>query len=114
MTGKMQLRDYPLMRLRDFCHWPPPWVRIGTVPCTAPKVVTGEIGVLRAVRYYPERRGRIYLTVDYDDAAYVGCVMIHNEAFGEEMFQHLRRCCSMSLDDIGNSPVGAASWDPLT
>jgi hypothetical protein len=101
----MQLRDHPLMTVRDICSWPPAWVRLGTVKGKAPKTLTGEIGILKEVRCYPDRRGRIYLTIDKDGAVYVGCLLLDNEVFCETLADHLRRCYGMSIEAVGSSEL---------
>jgi hypothetical protein len=101
----MQLRDHPLMTFRDLRNWPPAWVRLGTVQGKAPKIVAGEIGTLKEVRYYTDRRGRIYLTIDHDGGAYVGCVLFDALVFCEKVAEHLQRCCSMSINAIGSSDI---------
>ena len=56
--------------LRNVCNWPPAWVRLGRAHARAAKTITGEIGVLKVVRCYEDRPGRIYLTVDHYRTAY--------------------------------------------
>lgn len=86
----MRLRPSPI-RLRDACNWPPVWVRLGRANAKAPKTLTGEMGILKEVRYHADRRGRIYLTVDNGGALYVGCLVFKNDGFCEKVFEHLRR-----------------------
>ena len=101
----MQLPRRWLMRLRDLANWPPVWVRLGTVAGKSPKALTGEVGVLQKVRTYPERRGRMYLTMHLDRAVYVGCLVVENERFCLRLAEHLRRCCGMRIDEVGGSEL---------
>jgi hypothetical protein len=105
----VQLRDHPLMIFRRLRNWPPTWVRLGSVKGNAPKTLSGEVGILKQVRSYPDRRGRIYLTIDHDGAVYVGCLLFDNEDFCEEMAEHLRQCCSMSIEAVGSSEINPQS-----
>jgi hypothetical protein len=100
----MRLRPSPI-RLRDACNWPPSWVRLGRVKGNAPKTHTGEIGILKEARYYPDCLGRIYLTIDNDGVAYVGCLSLDDEGFCETAFQHLRRCYGMAISEVGSSEI---------
>ena len=101
----MQFRRHWFMRFRDLCNWPPLWIRLGTAGGKAPRALTGEIGILRRVRYYPNRRGRMYLTIHHGRAAYVGCLVIDDEHFCLRMAEHLRRRYGMSIDEIGSSEI---------
>ena len=65
----MQLRASPIT-LRNVCNWPPAWVRLGRAHARAAKTITGEIGVLKEVRCYEDRPGRVYLSVDHDGTTY--------------------------------------------
>jgi hypothetical protein len=68
-------------------------------------MLKGEVGILKQVRYYLDRRGRIYLTVDNHGIVYVGCLVFDNHGFCEKVFEHLRRCYGMSIDKIGSSEI---------
>jgi hypothetical protein len=101
----MQLRDHPLIIFRDLSSWPLAWVRLGSARAKAAKKLTGEIGILKEVRYYTHRRGRIYLTTDYAGTLYVGCLVFDNHSFCEKAFEHLRRCYGMNIEAIGSSEL---------
>jgi hypothetical protein len=101
----MQLRQHPLMRFRDLHNWPPLWVRLGRANAKAAKTLTGEIGVLKEVRYYEDRPGRVYLTVDHNGTAYVGSLLLDDQRFCKHAFEHLRRCYGMALDAVGSSEL---------
>jgi hypothetical protein len=101
----MQLRDHPLLTVRSICNWPPAWVRLGRLKGKAPKTLTGEIGVLKEVRYYEDRPGRVYLTVDHNGTAYVGCLLLDDQSFCKHAFEHLRRCYGMAIEAVGSSEL---------
>ena len=100
----MQLRPSPIT-LRNICNWPPAWVRLGRAHARAVKTVTGEIGVLKEVRCYEDRPGRIYLTVDHGRTAYVGCLLFDDQRFCKYAFEHLRRCYGMDIRAVGTSEL---------
>lgn len=79
-------------------------MRLGRAYARA-KTVTGEIGVLKDVRCYPDRRGRLYLTVVHGGAVYVGCISFKNAGLCEVALAHLRRCYGMALSDVGSSEL---------
>ena len=96
-------KDPPI--IRHACSWPPIWVRRGTGRKIGPKTIKGEIGTLKEVRYYSERCGRIYLTIEHDGAIYVGCVFIEKDAICRQVLEHLRHCLRMSISAIGDSEL---------
>ena len=62
--------------LRNVCNWPPAWLRLGRAHARAAKTITGEIGVLKEVRCYEDRPGRIYLTVDHAMFVPSCCILV--------------------------------------
>ena len=100
----MQLWPSPIT-LRNVCNWPPAWVRLGRAHARAAKTITGEIGVLKEVRCYEDRPGRIYLTVDHDRTAYVGCLLFDDQRLCKHAFEHLRRCYGMAIQAVGTSEL---------
>jgi hypothetical protein len=93
------------MRYAGFRSWPPIWVRLGRAHGQGPKKLKGEIGILTEMRRYADRPGKLYLTVDHDGAAYVGCVFCDDQSFCERLFEHFRPCYGMSIDAIGASEL---------
>ncbi len=97
-----------MMRLRDASNWPPVWSRLGRANAKAAKTLTGEIGVLKEVRCHEDRPGRLYLTVNHDGTAYVGCLLFDDQRFCKHAFEHLQRCYGMAINEIGSSEIIAA------
>jgi hypothetical protein len=93
------------MRFRDLSAWPPAWVRLGRSNVKAAKTLTGEIGVLKGVRCYNDRPGRIYLTVAHDGTTYVGCLLFDDQSACKHAFEQLRRCYGMDIEAIGSSEL---------
>ena len=100
----MQSHPFPIT-LRNVCNWPPAWVRLGRAHARAAKTITGEIGVLKEARCYEDRPGRIYLTVDYDRTAYVGCLLFDDQRLCKQAFEHLQRCYGMAIQAVGTSEL---------
>ena len=100
----MRLRPFPI-KLRNVCNWPPAWVRLGRAHARAAKTITGEIGVLKEVRCYEDRPGRVYLTVDHGGTAYVACVLLDDQGFCKHAFERLRRCYGMTIEAVGRSEL---------
>jgi hypothetical protein len=76
---------------------------LGRAHARAAKTDTGEIGVLKEVRCYEDRPGRIYLTVDYDRTAYVGCLLLDDQRLCKQAFEHLR-CYGMAIQAVSELP----------
>ena len=100
----MELRPSSVT-LRNACNWPPAWVRLGRAHARAAKTITGEIGVLKEVRCYEDRPGRVYLRVDHGGTAYVACVLLDDQGFCQHAFEHLRRCYGMTIEAVGSSEL---------
>ena len=92
------------MKYRGQPNWPPVWVRLGRATGGAPKTLSGEIGRLKDVRYYTDRPGKIYITIDHH-GIYVGCLLFDNYSFCEKMFEHLRRCYGIAISQVGSSEL---------
>ncbi len=101
----MQLRQHPSMSFREHRSWPPVWTPYGGFCEKHRQVLQGEIGVLKEVRYYSDRRGRIYLTIGYENSNYVGCLMFDDEIFCEQTAEHLQRLRGMPIEEIGSSEI---------
>lgn len=65
----------------------------------------GETGILKQVRYYLDRPGKIYLTMDNRGVVYVGYLLFDDQVFCKHAFEHLRRCYGMAIDTIGGSEL---------
>ena len=100
MERDMQLREHPCMSFQGRSNWPPVWLRRGWEPRSW-HVKIGEIGVLQSVRYHASRPNRIYLTIVHEEAEYVGCLLLDDNSFCEEVAEHLPRYRNMSIQMIG-------------
>jgi hypothetical protein len=101
----MQLRKYPVNRFRDSSQLAAGMSRLGRINAKAAKTLTGEIGILKQVRCYEDRPGKIYLTVVYHGTTYVGCLLFDDQRFWKKSFEHLRRCYGKAINEIGSSEI---------
>jgi hypothetical protein len=69
------------------------------------KTVNGEFGILKEARFYPERRGKVYLTIEHNRRVYVGCLVFEKHWFCINAFERLRRCYGMAVSQIGSSEL---------
>lgn len=104
----MQLRDHPRISFDGRLSWPPIWIRLGATS-RAPRVIRGEVGLLKTIRHYPDRPGRIYLTVEYRGKSYIGCLFLNDEIFWRQMIRLLKAAYGMSLRDIGGLEIPGAN-----
>jgi hypothetical protein len=98
----MYLRNHPLVSYGGYRSWPPVWTPASAAAQTIPNL-RGEVGVLTELRYYQERQGRIiYLLNDYNGEMYVGCLIIDDILFCEQLAERLRGECGKTIDAIGS------------
>ncbi|HEY1373388.1 MAG TPA: hypothetical protein VGH50_13030 [Candidatus Binatia bacterium] len=107
----MELRDHPLMTYRGIRSWPPVWTLIRGAGKDRPK---GEVGVLKeihvsatppaadATRSY----NRIFLFIELDGQAYLGCLMLEDYAFRQQLAIILHDHCNRTIEEIGSIELG--------
>jgi hypothetical protein len=100
--ASMQLREHPKISIRQNHSWPPIWTPFGGFWEKHTHILQGEIGVLKKVRYYSTRPGRIFLTTEQRGFDYIGCMLIEDEIFCEELAKHLQHFCGMTIEAIGS------------
>jgi hypothetical protein len=94
----MQLRNHPLVTYRGYSMWPPIWVGISVKGQSPP----GEAGRLIAVRTYPDKARRIFLTMEHAGSHYVGCLLFDDQTYCERVEALLRSCYGMLIEEIGD------------
>jgi len=96
----MKLRDHPLMSYRGVRNWPPVWVGIAGEKRRRP---SGEIGILREVRYGrdPLGRSRLHLLITHKQSPYLGTLLFDDRAFCLQIYQVLTNNCRKSIHQIG-------------
>jgi hypothetical protein len=100
----MKVQNETLTKIRGLCNWPPMWIRLDKLPSTTEKAFVGEAGILKEVRHYRDRSGRLYLTMIHDHKTYVACLNFENQAC-EKAFEHLQRCYGMTISQVGSSEL---------
>jgi len=96
----MELRNHPLMSYRSGSNWPPAWTWIsGKKKNLNP---SGEFGTL--VEVTPSKldpHGKCFLTIQYEGASYVGCLLFDDGVFCQQVAQLLQRHIRYPLEYIG-------------
>jgi hypothetical protein len=100
----MQLRAHPI--LSQFGSWPPVWIPASVGSQSKPNL-HGEVGLLKEVRYYGSRRGRLFLVVEYDGNDYVGCLLLDDALFCVGLCERLEQLRGMSIEAIGGVELPA-------
>ena len=107
----MHLRDHPLMTYRGVRTWPPVWTLIRGIENSAPK---GEVGVLKefsvsaipSVTSNTRTYNRIFLFIEHDGRRYIGCLMLEDYAFCQEIAKLLNDYRGRALEEIGSAELG--------
>ncbi|HTM11217.1 MAG TPA: hypothetical protein VL754_22760 [Verrucomicrobiae bacterium] len=103
----MQLRDHPLMTYRGVHTWPPIWTMISGKDKQRPR---GEAGVLKEIKFTsipPGANGdkrsynRIFLFIDHDGQSYIGCLMLEDYAFCQQLARLFRQQYGRRIEEIG-------------
>lgn len=101
------MRDHPLMSYKGQRNWPPAWMWIGKGRNKYPH---GEVGILKSVKICvadPDDPNsvtpynRLYLTMDYLGARYMGCVLFEDAATCRQIGQILSRQRGRRMQSIG-------------
>jgi hypothetical protein len=95
----MLLREHPLLSYRGVSTWPPAWSWLGDGVNRHPK---GEVGVLREIRVpVTDPFNRCFLIVEYKNALYMGCLLIDDLRFCNQVSRLLQAHCGELLASIG-------------
>lgn len=101
------MREHPLMSYKGQRNWPPAWMWIGKGRNKHPR---GEVGVLKSVKICiadPNRPdsampyNRLYLTMDYLGARYMGCVLFDDAATCRHIGEILSKQRGRRIQTIG-------------
>ncbi|HKA34635.1 MAG TPA: hypothetical protein VKH64_15570 [Candidatus Binatia bacterium] len=105
----MQLRDHPLMTYHGIRTWPPVWTLIRGTEKEPPK---GEVGVLKEINVSaipppadadaPRSYNRIFMFIDHGGQRYLGCLMLEDYAFCQEVAKVLRHHFNRTIQEIGS------------
>jgi hypothetical protein len=99
----MELRSHPLMSYRSISSWPPTWIWIDG---NERQVTKGEVGFLREVRKSKiPKYNALYLIMDYEGNTYMGCLLLEDAMFCDEIRLALLAQCGNAIADIGSLDV---------
>ena len=99
----MLLRNHPLFRYHGVPSWPPVWTWTGGLEKNRPQ---GEIGVLKTVevsRVLPA--DRCFLYIEHEGSFYIGCLLIDDYAFCDQIVKLLKGHCNCPIADIGSLDI---------
>ena len=96
----MKLRDHPLLSFLGLSSWPPAW--LWTAGETKQKV-HGEVGILReVVPSLVNAEDRMFLIIEHEGNEYMGCLMISDRAFCQQISELLRTKIGCTIEQIGS------------
>ncbi|HEY6363507.1 MAG TPA: hypothetical protein VI585_01825 [Candidatus Binatia bacterium] len=95
----VRLRSHPLMSYHGLPNWPPVWTWLEG---TENKRLNGEVGVLKKVRPSSiEPVNRIFLYIEHEKEAYIGCLLFDNPPFCLQIASLLQDWCERPIREIG-------------
>jgi hypothetical protein len=77
----MKLREHPLMVRGGMLNWPPIWLWTGGEKNERPR---GEVGVLIRVEPSVVEDRSLFLTIQYNDSEYMGCLSFDDPVFAKK------------------------------
>jgi hypothetical protein len=96
----MKLRDHPLISYRGVHSWPPTWNSLDSEIKRHPN---GEVGILKEVRIPINGPfNRCFLVIEHHKSIYMGCLLIDDIPFCDQVIKLLRRHCGESIASIGS------------
>ncbi len=101
----MKLREHPLMIRGGILNWPPIWVWTGGEKKERPR---GEVGVLIEVTPSSLDCRRLFLTIEYNDSEYMGCLLFDDVTFCRQIYHLLKGSYRHSILEIGELDINHA------
>lgn len=98
----MQFRDHPLLAFLGRHSWPPVWTWIGG---DRDRYLRGEIGVLKEVRLSERPAQKCFVIIEHENALYMGCVLIGDAAFCDQVYEILKNHRGFAIEAIGDFDV---------
>ena len=68
--------------------------------------MTGEVGVLEAVRLSAVAQSTCFLSITYQGNGYLGTLSFDDDKFAQKICELLKQNCGRSLADIGSLDIG--------
>jgi hypothetical protein len=114
----MVLRKHPLFNYRGLPSWPPVWTFTGGLKNKRPR--RQEIGILTEVMISNvQPADRCFLHIEHEGSSYVGCLLIEDHAFCDQIAKLLQAHCNLPIAEIGGLELPdmatgrARSFSPL-
>jgi hypothetical protein len=98
----LRFRDHPLLSFTGRHSWPPVWTWIGG---DRDRYLRGEIGVLKEVRLSAHPAQKCFLVIEHENALYMGCVLIGDVTFCQQVFELLTKHRGDRIEAIGDLDV---------
>ena len=96
----MLLRDHPFFRYHGVPSWPPIWTWVNGLENTHPQ---GEIGILRWVEQSKVLPAdRCFLYIEHEGSSYIGCLLVDDYGFCNQVVKLLQNHCNCPIADIGS------------
>jgi hypothetical protein len=97
------LRDHPLMSWHGIPSWPPKWVKIKG---PAAEGLTGEIGILTRISVdNSSLASRCFLYMHHEESSYLGCLLLGNRTFFDQIVKILEHSINRPISEIGNTDL---------
>ena len=92
----VKLRDHPLLSHT----WPPVWWARAD---REKNQLRGEIGTLKSVKLYNiQPADRLYLLIEYEEAEYLGILLIEDYALCQQLFSLIAQHNGRTIAEIGD------------
>ena len=99
----MLLRSHPLFHYHGVTSWPPVWACTDSGVNDRPQ---GEIGVLKTVQPSSiQPADRRFLHIDHEGSSYIGCLMVDDQAFYNQVVTLLKNHCNQPISEIGSLDI---------
>jgi len=95
----MKLRDHPSILCKGVRSWPPVWFDAEVVPG---KMIKGEVGILTDVIMRELEVCRVFLTIRYQGASFIGTLFFDDQSFCLKVYKLLKACIGREIKDIGD------------
>src|SRR5262245_48699101 len=97
----MLLRNHPLMSYHGIPSWPPVWTFTRGMEKKHPR--REEMGILKAVTESKvEPADRCFLHVHHEGSFYIGCLLIDDPAFCDQITKLLQDYLNRPIAEIGS------------
>jgi hypothetical protein len=86
--------------------WPPVWGHLSSKQGTEP--LKGEIGVLRRVSVSSLVSKKCFLTIEYNGPLFLGCLLVADQSFCNQIAKLLQSYCGHSIEEIGGLDISGS------